>query len=78
MATAYQVRADARRGEGCLGSAHDNEPVFVLRAQDSFAADLVERWANLAEASRCPVGKVLAARAVARAMFEWRTKKLPD
>jgi hypothetical protein len=54
------------------------EPTFTLRAQDSFAADLVERWANLAEASRCPPGKVLAARAVARAMFEWRTKKLPD
>jgi hypothetical protein len=61
-----------------LVDVYTDEPVFVLRAQDTFAADLVERWANLAEASRCPAGKVLAARAVARAMFEWRTKKLPD
>lgn len=78
MTTAKVARDMTRRVEGCLGKAHDDEPVFVLRGQDIFAADLVERWANLAEAQQCPASKVLAARAIARAMFEWRTKKLPD
>lgn len=56
----------------------DPEPVFILRAQDIFATILVERWANMAEDAGCPASKVLAARTIARAMFEWRTKKLPD
>lgn len=78
MATAKQVRAEARLAKGCLGKAHDNEPVFVLRAQDKFAAGLVVDWADCAEAAGCPAAKVEDARAVANAMARWHTQKLPD
>src|ERR1700730_449746 len=37
----------AAKGEGCLGKAADDEPVFILRAQDIFAPDLVREWADL-------------------------------
>ncbi len=30
----------------CLANAGDDEPIFVLRAQDEFAADLVVLWAS--------------------------------
>jgi hypothetical protein len=36
-----------RRGEGCLGKAADDEPIFVLRAQDKTAAYCVFMWAAL-------------------------------
>lgn len=35
----------ANRGEGCLGKAADDEPVFILRAQDQFAPLIVLLWA---------------------------------
>lgn len=31
-----------------LANVPFNEPVFVLRAQDVFAAELVERWCDMA------------------------------
>jgi len=34
-------------GEGCLGKADPEEPVFVLRAQDEFAPMLVKMWCEL-------------------------------
>lgn len=32
----------------CLEKAADDEPIFVLRAHDPIAADIVEIWATLA------------------------------
>jgi len=31
---------------GCLGKAADNEPIFVLRANDPIAPSIVRRWAD--------------------------------
>ena len=38
----------ALRGEGCLGRAADDEPVFVLRAKDPCMAAIIDRWCGLA------------------------------
>ena len=46
MALAKEERERAARGEGCLGKTRDDEPVFVLRAQDKFAPALVSLWAR--------------------------------
>ena len=60
-----------------LAKVADDEPIFVLRAQDRLAADTVAHWAWLAkgvvsrekydEAMRC-----------AEAMRTWKDRKLPD
>lgn len=79
MATAKETIEQALRGEGCLGKAHPDEPVFVLRAQDVHAADLVEKWAIWASvSSTIPSHKVESASAIADAMREWPIKKQPD
>lgn len=59
-----------------LGKAADDEPVFILRAQDMHAPELVEAWANLAEGTRCSPEKVAEARALARMMRDWPNRKL--
>lgn len=78
MYTKKQVMEAAVRGEGCLGKAKDDEPVFVLRAQDIHAADLVEKWAIWAMAGDCSPDKVQMARDVAHAMRVWPDRKRPD
>lgn len=78
MGLAKDERERAARGEGCLGKAADDEPVFVLRAQDMFAANLVEQWAELAEGRRCPPEKVAEARELAANMRTWPSRKYPD
>jgi len=37
--------------DSCLNKAKDDEPIFVLRAQDAFAPHLVAAWINLAAAT---------------------------
>lgn len=78
MGTAKEERAKAARGEGCLGKAADDEPVFVLRAQDQHAAALVRAWADMAEGTRCPAHKVAEARQLAADMAAWPNRKAPD
>ena len=46
MITAKELREATLRGEGPLAKAHDDEPVFLLRAQDHHAAELVDKWAS--------------------------------
>jgi hypothetical protein len=68
----------ANRGEGCLGKAAPSEPVFILRAQDALAADLVEKWAIWAQAAGCGNDKVREARDLAEEMRRWPVRKNPD
>lgn len=77
MATAKEERERAARGEGPLGKAADDEPVFILRAQDKSAALFVKFWAWWNE-DESPPEKVQEARRAARAMDAWPTKKVPD
>lgn len=78
MGLAKIERENAAAGRGCLGKAADDEPVFILRAQDALAAELVELWAIRARAVGCPVDKVREAQDLAEAMFRWVPRKNPD
>lgn len=62
----------------CFNKAAENEPLFVLRAQDKFAAELVDRWASILEAEGGNPEKVAEARKLAAAMRDWPNQKTPD
>lgn len=78
MGLAAFERDAAAQGRGCLGKAAAEEPVFILRAQDSLAADLVELWAMRAAAVGCPWDKCREAKELAEEMRRWHTRKNPD
>lgn len=69
---------NAVNGKGCLGKAADDEPVFILRAQDMLSADLVDMWATQASLVGCHNDKVREARDLAQQMREWPRRKNPD
>jgi hypothetical protein len=79
MATKQIEMNRALNGEGCLGKAHPDEPVFILRAQDAHADYVVRRWA---EAAAVTLGwnhpKVVEAMQLADSMEVWPNRKLPD
>lgn len=62
----------------CLINAGDDEPIFVLRAQDVLAPLMVRTWAELARERGTPEAKVQAALDTAKQMQEWHTRKVPD
>jgi hypothetical protein len=78
MATAKIERDRTARGEGPLGKAHDDEPVFILRAQDCLAAETAERWAIRARAMGVDHDKVQEVFALAEEMLQWHSRKVPD
>jgi len=58
-----------------------DEPLFVLRAQDDLAPEVVQLWALNATMRGATKDKVEAARECARAMREWQRlhgSKIPD
>ena len=60
----------------CINKAGDDEPVFVLRANDPLAATVVDFWANQAEGGNLhEVWKINTARELAQEMRRWRTEK---
>lgn len=61
-----------------MGRYPADEPLFILRAQDELAVQVVRYWADLAEARGVRSGKVAGARKLAAAMERWPEKKLPD
>lgn len=71
------TKADEARA-GCFASAADDEPVFVLRAQDMVAPEVVREWVRLAKAYGCPESKLRRARDTADAMERWPNRKHPD
>lgn len=79
MGTAKTEIEKAKRGEGCLGKAHPDEPVFILRAQDLHAPYAVRHWI---EAAAVMLGydhpKVQEAMQLASDMEKWPRRKLPD
>lgn len=78
MGTKREELEKMARGEGCLGKAADDEPIFILRARDMHAADLVHKWAIFARTTDCPNDKVLEAIALSEAMERWPNRKYPD
>lgn len=82
MTTKAEAIKQANEGQGCLGKAAMDEPVFILRAQDRFAPDLVEAWAQKVLGAKGTVTeKVRRAQALAHQMRAWQvlnTSKVPD
>jgi hypothetical protein len=62
----------------CLAKVGPDEPIFILRAQDAEAADLVELWAMRAKRAGCPLDKVNEAMDTADEMRCWPNRKSPD
>lgn len=55
-----------------------DEPVFLLRGQDTNAADTVRYWAAIAESTGAKADIVQIAREHAAKMDAWPKKKTPD
>lgn len=62
----------------CLEKAKDDEPIFVLRAQDKLAADTVRHWIQLARDHGTPQATLQEAEECVLAMERWPIKKVPD
>ncbi len=59
----------------------EQEPVFVLRAQDQLAPVVIKIWALLAESLGTPQEKISEARLIAEDMEIWQLnniRKIPD
>jgi hypothetical protein len=55
----------------------DNEPIFILRAQDALAESAIQMYRLLAEAHGCSLGQVIQAEV--EAFKRWQgNKRLPD
>lgn len=63
---------------GCMAKAADDEPVFVLRAQDVLAPRLVRLWADLLETHTGITPKTAEAYRLAAEMEKWPGRKMPD
>jgi hypothetical protein len=72
------AREDYQRIQDPAGKIPADEPVFLLRAQDAVAADVVRCWAdlNLAHGGDPELSRL--ARAHADLMDAWPVRKLPD
>lgn len=66
--------ATKRTGVSCYDKAEMDEPLFVLRAQDPLAAELVREWARRAAARGVREEKYTEAWLVADAMDQWPNK----
>lgn len=76
------ARADYNRIQDPENKIPEDEPVFLLRAQDFNAPNTVEYWADQAEAQGAKRNIVLAARQQAKKMRDWQGDfnrvKIPD
>lgn len=61
-----------------LKKVPDDEPLFLLRAQDALAVDLVEMWAIRAKSGGTPTDKTNEAMNVAQEMLRYPVRKHPD
>lgn len=56
----------------------DDEPVFVLRAQDYLAPVAMRAWIQAAYQANTNISKVEVAEQIQEAMTRWPTRKYPD
>ncbi len=78
---ATKAEETAQGATGCLAKAADDEPIFVLRAQDALAPMIVKAWAEAALKVGVPVEKIQEAVQLADQMTDWQATnhtKLPD
>lgn len=75
------MTATKKEGVTSFEKAGEDEPMFVLRAQDKLAPEIVREWAYRAHVSGAPIEKVREARHIADLMEEWQVanrRKVPD
>ena len=74
--------ATKTQGCSCYDKAAPDEPIFVLRAKDVLAPEVIQVWAHLAEERGVKKEKVAEARLVAIDMAQWAKmhggSKVPD
>ncbi len=63
---------------GCLSRTADDEPIFVLRAQDRLAPVMLRLWSELAALHGLPEEKVNDILELADEMECWPVQKWPD
>lgn len=61
----------------CLNKAGDDEPLFILRAQDSSSAETILEWIRI-NFNTAPDAKLLEAFTTALEMKAWNNKKPAD
>lgn len=67
--------------DSCLANVADDEPIFVLRAQDKLAPVLVNLWCDLARMHGCSSAKIGEAGVLIHHMKTWQEEhgcKWPD
>ena len=64
-------RLELQNEQSCLNLSAEDEMVFVLCARDPLAPDLVEKWADLAEAIGKRPEKIAEARNCAAEKRRW-------
>jgi hypothetical protein len=70
--------------DSCLNKAADDEPLFVLRANDELAPDVVRHWVGRYDLAKGGPGRMTAAQnkkcaeamALARQMEAWRERSV--
>lgn len=80
-ASGREVVMATKHTDSCLQKTADDEPIFVLRARDSLAPEIVEAWADAAEKAGTPAKKVEEARMQALMMRAWQMShgsRVPD
>lgn len=81
MVTAKEVIAGLDKGRGCLANAHEDEPVFVLRAKDVCFQGAVSRWLEIARRHGVNHDKIEGVERILQSAQVWQSKnetKIPD
>ena len=71
----------ANRGDGPLGRAGDDEPVFIVRAHDALAVEVVGCWLDAARRVGVDARKIHGIERLLTDMHVWRGDngtKVPD
>lgn len=68
---------ELRTDTSCLNKADSNEPIFVLRAKDPFAAQAVRLWAAMSVGRHEPE-KIEEANTLAYQMEAWRKQRFDE
>lgn len=61
-------------GQGCLGKAAFDEPIFILRAKDDSAPSMVRQWAKRQIELGSTTPKIAEAMELADLMEAWQLK----
>lgn len=72
------AREDYNRIQDPLGLIPDDEPVFLIRAQDKVSGDAVRAWVALAEKAGANSDILFLAQEHAKKMDAWSKRKIPD